>query len=193
MKSIKFLFWALASFFLGVCIYTLWFLPGNSEDNESKTLDRSKKRIQALLADADQKLPKDTSVEFDSLIAPVLEKRYEILKARDLFARYEVFQKDSLSLKPQTTTTVVSKPVTRQEKSPALFLYKGTLQLGGKNVVILQEEKEKQSFFVGIGDEIRLSQGDPRYELIDITKDEVILLKKSLDKEEKVVIPKKTK
>lgn len=151
-------------------------------------LDPGKKNIQALLTRIEERLPKEVSVQLDPLTVPVLEDSYKGLKARNLFSRYQVPQKTASSSKSDKKEEQTAKPK-KKEEPEVVFFYKGTVQLGGKQVVILQEEGGR-SFFVGKGDRLVLNGGELEYELVDITADEVVLLNLKLPQEGKVSVSK---
>jgi len=151
-------------------------------------LDPGKKNIQALLTRIEERLPKEVSVQLDPLTVPVLEDSYKGLKARNLFSRYQVPQKTASPSKFDKKEGETAKPKKKEEPA-VVFFYKGTVQLGGKQVVILQEEGGR-SFFVGKGDHLVLKGGEAEYEVIDITADEVVLLNSKLSQGGEVSVSK---
>lgn len=179
MNKLKFSFWALVVSLAGVIVYKSLLRPS---DQGRKFLDPAKKAVQSLLARAEEKIPKEISVEVGSLAAPAIEEKYHALKRRNLFARFQV----SAKALPKTDKKI-EETVKPKKEEPPVFVYKGTLQLAGKQAVILQETGGR-SFFVGKGDRIPLKSGEIEYEVVDITADEVII--STLDPKEESRIPK---
>lgn len=185
MSKLKIVFWVLAVAFAAVFIYRALFTSG---PRRGKMLDPSKRNVQILLDKAEEKLPKEVSVQLNPLTVPVSEDSYKGLKGRNLFARYQVSQKAAAPSKPDKKGEETAKSK-KKEEPPAVFFYKGTVQLGAKQVVILQEEGGR-SFFVGKGDHLVLKGGEAEYEVFDITADEVILLNSKLPQGEKIPVSK---
>lgn len=71
---------------------------------------------------------------------------------------------------PKKIVEVVKKIVEEEPKKP-LFKYRGRVQMGEKQTVIIEEELTGKSYFVGKGDKV----GD--YEVFEIAQDKVILKK----------------
>lgn len=186
MSKLKIVFWILAVLFTAVFIYRALFTSG---PRRGKMLDPAKKNVQALLDKVEEKLPKEVSVRLDPLTVPILEDSYKGLKRRNLFAQYQVSRESAATSKADKKGEETAKSKKKEEPPPAVFFYKGTVQLGAKQVVILQEEGGR-SFFVGKGDHLVLKGGEAEYELIDITADEVILLNSKLPQGGKVSVSK---
>ncbi len=186
MSKLKIVFWILAVLFTAFFIHRALFTSGA---RNGKMLDPAKKNVQALLDKAEERLPKEVSVRLDPLTVPILEDSYKGLKGRNLFAQYQVSKKTAAPSKSDKKGDEAAKSKKKEEPPPAVFFYKGTIHLGGKQVVILQEEGGR-SFFVGKGDHLVLKGGESEYEVIDITADEVIILNSKLPQEEKVSVSK---
>jgi hypothetical protein len=171
MSKLKIIFWILVVLFTAVFSYRALFASG---DRRGKMLDPAKKNVQALLDKTEEWLPKEVLVRLDTLTVPILEDSYKEIKRRNLFARRQVSQKSAATSKTDKKGEETAKSK-KKEEPPDVFFYKGTVQLGAKQVVILQEEGGR-SFFVGKGDHLVLKGGESEYEVIDITTDEVVLL-----------------
>lgn len=166
----------------GVIAYKALSRPS---DQGRKFLDPAKKSVQSLLTRAEERIPKEISVEVESLAAPASEEKYHALKQRNIFARFQLPVKALPKTDKKAEETVKPK-----KEEPVVLVYKGTLRLADKQVVILQETDGK-SFFVGKGDRILLKSGEIEYEVVDITADEVII--SSLNSKEELRIPKSGK